>query len=44
MRLSDETTEVDFFPIEQALSMDLVAHHPQRIADALENRSEAFVR
>ena len=42
--LSNETTEVGFFSIEQVRSMELVAHHPQRIEDALENRAEAFVR
>jgi 8-oxo-dGTP pyrophosphatase MutT (NUDIX family) len=43
-RLSDETSEVGFFTPEQAQAMDLVEHHPQRIADALANHPAAFVR
>jgi 8-oxo-dGTP pyrophosphatase MutT (NUDIX family) len=42
--LSDETTEVGYFTPEQIKSMDLVEHHPQRIADALQGRAEAFIR
>lgn len=42
--LSDETTEVGWFTPAQVQSMELVAHHPQRIADAIEDRAEAFIR
>jgi 8-oxo-dGTP pyrophosphatase MutT (NUDIX family) len=42
--LSNETTEYGWFTPEQIQHMDLVEHHPQRIADALANRDEAFIR
>ena len=42
--LSDETTEAGFFTPEEIAKLDVVAHHPQRIADALACRQEAFVR
>lgn len=42
--LSDETTEAGFFTPGQIESMELVEHHPQRIADVMENRAEAFMR
>lgn len=42
--LSNETTEFGWFTPDQIATMDLVEHHPQRIADALANRPEAFVR
>ena len=42
--LSNETTEVGYFTPQQIRSMDLVEHHPQRIADALTNQVAAFVR
>jgi 8-oxo-dGTP pyrophosphatase MutT (NUDIX family) len=42
--LSNETTEVGWFTPEQIRTMDLVDHHPQRIADAIANREAAFVR
>ena len=44
LQLSDETTEFGWFTPDEIRSMDLVEHHPQRIADALEDRAEAFVR
>ena len=44
LQLSDETTEFGWFTREQIKSMDLVEHHPQRIADAWANQPEAFVR
>lgn len=44
LRLSNETTEFGWFTPQQTRSMDLVAHHPQRIADALANQAGAFVR
>jgi 8-oxo-dGTP pyrophosphatase MutT (NUDIX family) len=42
--LSNETTEVGWFTPSQMMAMDLVDHHPQRIADALANHEAAFVR
>lgn len=42
--LSDETTAFGWYTPGQIESMDLVEHHPQRIADAMANRAEAFVR
>lgn len=42
--LSNETTEFGWFTPAEIEKMDLVEHHPQRIADALANRPEAFVR
>ena len=40
--LSDETTEVGYFTIEQMEKMDMMDHHVQRIYDALEGRPEAI--
>jgi 8-oxo-dGTP pyrophosphatase MutT (NUDIX family) len=42
--LSNETTEFGWYTPEEIQAMDLVEHHPQRIADALANRAEAFIR
>lgn len=42
--LSNETSEFGWFTPEETKTMDLVDHHPQRIADAMENRPEAFFR
>ena len=42
--VSDETTEFGWFTPEQIRGMDLVEHHPQRIADALADQAEAFIR
>src|SRR5436190_8238823 len=42
--LSDETTEVGWFTPKQIETMDLVELHRQRIPDALEGRTEAFIR
>ena len=40
----NETTEYRWFTPDQIRSMDLVEHHPQRIADALQDRPQAFIR
>ena len=40
--LSDETTEVGYFTIEEMEKMDMMEHHVQRIYDALEGRPEAI--
>jgi 8-oxo-dGTP pyrophosphatase MutT (NUDIX family) len=42
--LSNETTAVGWYNPEQIARMDLVDHHPQRIADALANQTAAFFR
>src|SRR3954462_5491142 len=42
--LSNETTEFGWFTPQQIATMDLVEHHAQRIADALADRTEAFIR
>ena len=44
LTLSDETTEFGWFTPDEIESLDLVEHHPQRIADALVNQTETFVR
>ncbi|GAB4481376.1 MAG: NUDIX domain-containing protein [Anaerolineae bacterium] len=43
-RLSDETTDIGYFSPEEMASMDLMAHHRQRIADALAGQERAFIR
>ena len=40
--LSDETTEVGYFTIEEMENMDMMEPHVQRIYDALEDRAEAI--
>ncbi len=42
--LSDETTAAGYFTPAEIAEMDVMAHHRQRIADALEQRPAAFVR
>lgn len=42
--LSNETTEVGWFTPDEMKHMDLVDHHPQRIADAIANQEAAFMR
>jgi 8-oxo-dGTP pyrophosphatase MutT (NUDIX family) len=42
--LSNETTQAGWFTPSEIATMDLVDHHPQRIADALANREAAFIR
>ena len=42
--LSNETTEFGWFTPPQIATMDLVDHHPQRIADAIANQVSAFIR
>ena len=40
--LSEETTDVGYFTIEDMEQMDMMEHHIQRIYDALEDRPEAI--
>ncbi len=42
--LSDETTEVGYFTIEDVETMDLMDHHRARIQDALQNVESTFIR
>ena len=42
--LSDETTAYGYFPVDQLDSIDLWAHHRQRIQDAVQNQQAAFFR
>ena len=42
--LSDETTEVGYFTIEDVTNMDLMDHHRARIQDALQNVESTFIR
>jgi 8-oxo-dGTP pyrophosphatase MutT (NUDIX family) len=42
--LSNETTEAGWYTPGEISRMDLVDHHPQRIADALAHREAAFIR
>lgn len=42
--VSNETTEFGWFTPDEIARLDLVEHHPQRIADALSNQAEAFIR
>jgi hypothetical protein len=43
-RLSNETTGVDWFPISEALEMDLFHGHATHIRDALVGQASAFIR
>jgi len=42
--LSDETTDVGFFSLEEIGEMDLMEHHQQRIEDALLGKKDTLVR
>ena len=42
--LSNETTEFGWFTPAEIETMDLIEVHRQRIADAVQNRAEAFFR
>jgi ADP-ribose pyrophosphatase YjhB (NUDIX family) len=44
LALSHETTAFGWYTPEEIKSMDLVEHHPQRIADALADHAAAFIR
>jgi 8-oxo-dGTP pyrophosphatase MutT (NUDIX family) len=43
-RLSNETTAVDWFPIDEAVEMNLFHGHAEHIRDALSERAESFIR
>ncbi|MCH8349244.1 MAG: NUDIX domain-containing protein [Chloroflexi bacterium] len=42
--ISDETTDVGYFSMEEMKSMDVWAHHIERINDAMAGAESAFVR
>jgi 8-oxo-dGTP pyrophosphatase MutT (NUDIX family) len=42
--LSNETTEVGYFSLDEIKKMDVMEHHQQRIADALLRKKETIVR
>jgi ADP-ribose pyrophosphatase YjhB (NUDIX family) len=42
--LSDETTAVNWFPLREAVEMNLFHDHVQHILDALAKQAEAFIR
>jgi ADP-ribose pyrophosphatase YjhB (NUDIX family) len=41
---SDETTALDFFPLEEVYKMDVMETHIPRIEDALSKKEAAYVR
>ena len=43
-RLSNETTAVDWFPIDEAVGMNLFHGHAEHIRDTLSERAESFIR
>ena len=44
MSMSEETEDVRFFPVPEALSMDLFHNHAQHIRDTLADQPQAFLR
>jgi ADP-ribose pyrophosphatase YjhB (NUDIX family) len=42
--LSSETTDAQFFPVAEAVQMDLFHGHAEHIRDALIEQDEAFIR
>ena len=44
LRLSDETTEIGYFSLDEMKSLDLSETHYQRIVDAFSDSQAAFVR
>ena|SRR5579859_1911359 len=44
LEISDETTEYGYFTSVEIAGLDLMAHHHQRIADALANQAMTFIR
>ncbi|MGB8214981.1 MAG: NUDIX domain-containing protein [Anaerolineales bacterium] len=42
--LSDETTDARFFPVIEAVQMDLFHGHAEQIRDALAGKAAAFIR
>ena len=44
MGLSDETTDIRYFPVDEAIRMDLFHAHAERIRDCLAGQKAAFIR
>ena len=42
--LSDETTEVGYFNLDEMNGLDLMEHHKERIHDAVQNLQTAIVK
>lgn len=42
--ITDETTEVGYFTLDEIAAMDVLDHHRERIADALIGQSAAFMK
>ncbi len=42
--LSDETTDVGYFSLDEIQAMDVMEHHLQRIEDGLEGKAKTIVR
>ena len=42
--LSNETTDVGYFSLDEIHKMDVMEHHKQRIDDALLGKNETIVR
>jgi 8-oxo-dGTP pyrophosphatase MutT (NUDIX family) len=42
--LNDETTDARYFPVSEALEMNLFHNHVDHIRDALAGKAEAFIR
>ncbi len=42
--LSDETTEVGYFTLDQIRGMEMLDHHEERILDTLENYPQALIK
>jgi hypothetical protein len=43
-KLNEETTDVRFFPVAEAVKMDLFHGHWMHILDALAGKKAAFIR
>ena len=43
-RVSDETSEFGYFSLDEIRSMTMHDHHGDRVADALTNQAEAYIR
>jgi hypothetical protein len=44
MALSNETTDIGFFTLQEIENMKLLGNHKQRIQDAIEMQDAAFIR
>lgn len=44
IKLSDETTDIGYYPLAEIEKMDVLPHHKQFIADVLMGQDAAFIR